>query len=139
MNSLILKLKNYFFKEHGKNFFIYLSISFFVTSIDYSLLFILTHFFGIFYLISSTISYCLGLTLSYFFNRFFNFKKNAYDSSSKQYSIFVFFALMGLFFTNFILYILVHFFSFHYLLAKIFSICLVFFWNYFGSKYVVFR
>jgi|GEM_PF-4089452 len=139
MNSLILKLKNYFFKEHGKNFFIYLSISFFVTSIDYSLLFILTHFFGIFYLISSTISYCLGLTLSYFFNRFFNFKKNTYDSFTKQYGLFVFFALMGLFFTNIILYILVHFFSLHYLLAKIFSICLVFFWNYLGSRYVVFR
>ncbi len=108
------------------------------TLADISILFILTEFMGIYYFLSSIVSYTCGGVLHYFLNKRYTFK-NKSKKILKQMSLFFFISFIGLFLNQLILYLLVEFVGLWYMAAKFVSIFIVLIWNFTGHKYITFR
>ena len=107
------------------------------TILDLGLLYGLTEYFHIWYLLSATVSYSCGMVLNFLLNKFLNFQ----DMSRHYLWQFVTFALIsstGLALTLGILYVAVEIFSQNYLVAKLIALVLSFAWNYLGQSRITF-
>lgn len=105
--------------------------------VDLGLLFSLTEFIGFHYLISAALSYTCGMITNYSLNKVFTFK-NKNKKIVQQFGLFVFVALIGLGLNQLILWLLVEFVGLWYMLAKLISISIVMFWNFYGHKKITF-
>ena len=123
--------------EKIKLFFGYILFGGIAALVDLGGLYIFTEFFGLYYLVSATLSYIGGMITNYSLNKVFNFK-NKSKKIAKQFGLFVFVALIGLGLNQLILWLLVEFAGLWYMLAKLISISLVMFWNFFGHKKITF-
>ena len=56
-----------------------------------------------------------------------------------EYSIFALICLAGLFYTEGIMFALTDLFGVHYLFSKIAATVIVFFWNFFAKKLILYR
>ena len=115
----------------------YASVGAISAILDFGTLFILTEFVGLHYLISATISFIIGGSTNYWFNKHWTFKSNG--QHRKQLPVFFVLATLGLIINNNIMYISVEQLRMHYLLAKLLAAAIVTFWNYFGNRYLTFR
>ena len=104
---------------------------------DFGALFILTDWAHLYYLVSATIAFILGGSTNYWLNKHWTFKSNG--QHRKQLPIFFTLATIGLIINNYILYVSVEHFNFHYLWGKVLAAGIVLFWNFFGNKYLTFR
>lgn len=105
--------------------------------VDLGLLFSLTEFIGLHYLTSAVLAYMCGMITNYSLNKVFNFK-NKSKKIIQQFGLFVFVALIGLGLNQLILWLLVEFVGVWYMLAKLISISIVMFWNFYGHKKITF-
>lgn len=105
--------------------------------IDFTVLYILTSWCGLYYLVSATISFCLSAIWNYSFNKRWTFCSNG--SHKRQVPIFLIIAGAGLLLNNNIMFLGVEKLGLHYLLAKVVAAALVTSWNFFGNKYLTFR
>ena len=126
-------LKTKIYKEMAL-YFIYASLA---ALTDLSLLFILTSIIELLYWYSAAISFMIAGFVNYFLNKKRTFK-NKYKEYKKQYLVFLFVAFTGLIWNQIIIYVLVEFVGFHYLLSKIFSLGIVFFWSFFIHKHITY-
>jgi len=101
--------------------------------IDYSLLYTLTEFLGIYYLYSSIISFTISLIFNYIASI-----KWVFDVSKKQtlkdFSIFVLLSLIGLGINQLIMYIMVEKARIWYMFSKIVATIIVMVWNFITRK-----
>jgi len=140
---MISKIINCFFEKMPflkkfEKIISYAWISLIVTIIDVSLLFGLTEFFGINYLISATCSYSIGTIIAYFLQKKYTFK-NKNKKILLQFYIFAIISIIGLFINLFVLKILVDYTNMWYLFAKVFAIVMGFIWNYTANKNITFK
>lgn len=105
--------------------------------IDFGLLYLLTEYGGIYYLVSATISFVIAALYNYFMNRRWTFQ--SIGSKKKQIPIFFTVAILGIIFNNAILYIGVEQFAIWYIYAKVFATIVVTVWNFMWNKHVTFR
>jgi putative flippase GtrA len=108
------------------------------SAIDIGLLYYLTEFVGIWYLVSAALSYCCGTLVSYGMNKYLNF----HDRNQNYLTQFMTFAAISvscLMMNLGIIWLAVEMFSVGYLSAKILATLFVFFWNYHGQKTITFR
>lgn len=106
--------------------------------IDLSLLYIGVSILHWYLYIVATFSFSVSSINGYFLNRKLTFK----DSSKVnfvQYLKFFLISAIGLGLTLILLYIFTHIFLFYYLYAKIITIVLVVFWNYFANTLWTFK
>jgi putative flippase GtrA len=106
---------------------------------DFSILYICTELIGLHYLVSSFLGYGVGLTISYFLNVTWVFKYRKYDRRIVEFSIFNAIVIAGLLFNEIILYVAVNSFEVHYLYGKIASGFIIFLFNYFAKKLLLFN
>jgi len=99
---------------------------------DYGLLFILTEFFNVEYLLSSGIAFSFAVILNYFLCLVFVFK-NA-KNGNKQFALFIVTSLIGLLLNQLCMWMLVEIVIVHYMFAKIISTGIVMLWNYFTKR-----
>lgn len=101
--------------------------------IDYSLLYILTEFLGIYYLYSSIISFIVSLIFNYIASI-----KWVFDVSQKQtlkdLIIFIILSVIGLGINQLVMYIMVEKVNIWYMLSKIASTAIVMVWNFITRK-----
>ncbi len=108
------------------------------TLVDISLLYILTEYIGIWYLISSIFSFITGSITHFTISRhwvFKNFKKTFWH----QYKSFFAIHLGGLAINITGLYILVEYFDIYYILAKLLVVVLGVTWTFFANKKFTFN
>lgn len=105
--------------------------------VDLGALYILTEFFHLYYLWSTTLSFIVSALLNFYFNRRWTFKSSG--NTKKQLLIFSFVATSGVVLNGFIMYILVDWLKIYYMLAKVFSVGIVTIWNFLWNKYFTFR
>ena len=108
------------------------------TCTDISLLWVCTDLFGIWYLVSASLSYCISALLSFGLNKLFNFK-NGSPEHVKQASVFLVIATSSLVLNLLIISGCVEFWALNYLMAKVLATGIAFLWNYFGQSCVTFR
>jgi putative flippase GtrA len=106
---------------------------------DFGTLYILTEYFKIHYLISAGISFILGLIINYFLSVKWVFNSRVLKNRMLEFLLFTLIGLIGLGLNELFLWILTDVLLIYYLLSKIFTTIIVYFWNFFARKFLLFR
>lgn len=139
-------MRNWFrklFTEETDNTFIQLFRYGFVGGaaflVDYGFLFLLTEVFGIHYLLSATISFILGLITNYLLSVVWVFNNRKLANRWAEFGVFAIIGVIGLGLNALIMYLCTDKIGIHYMLSKIISTVIVFFWNFFARKIILFK
>ncbi len=117
-------------------FFRYLICGGVATLTDISILFALTHFLHVFYLVAAAGAFLAGMTVNYTLNTILVFKSSG--EVKKEFPLFALIGMGGLAWTEIILWILVDKLNMYVMIAKAVAIILVLNWNFFMRKRFVF-
>ena len=104
--------------------------------VDYSILFALTEYAGIYYLYSSAISFSISVVFNYWLCVVYVFK-GTQKQTKKQAIIFFSTGIIGLGLNQFCMWFFVAVAGIHYMLAKIFATAIVTIWNYVTKRKAV--
>ena len=104
--------------------------------VDYSLLYMLTEWAGLYYLYSSAISFGVSVVFNYWLCVVYVFKV-AGKQTKQQAIIFFGTSVIGLFLNQLCMWFFVAIVSMHYMLAKIFATAIVTIWNYITKRMAV--
>ena len=104
--------------------------------LDYSILFALTEFAGVYYLYSSAISFGISVAFNYWLCVVYVFK-GARKQTRRQAAIFLVTSVMGLGLNQLCMWFFVAVAGLHYMLAKIGATAIVTVWNYFTKRKAV--
>lgn len=107
--------------------------------VDYGSLWLLTEFVGMHYLVSAAIAFILGLTCNYLISTAWVFGESKVKSRWLEFAAFAIIGVIGLGFNELIIYVSTGICGFHYMLSKIASTLLVFFWNFFARRFLLFK
>lgn len=107
--------------------------------IDYGTIFILTEYIGAHYLWSAAIAFFLGLITNYILSILWVFARNQKNSIWKEFLVFSAIGLIGLLLNELIMYYGSEILNFHYMVSKLCSTAIVFFWNFFARKLLLFN
>lgn len=101
--------------------------------IDYSLLYILTEFCGIYYFYSSIISFIVSLIFNYIASIKWVFDVNK-KQTLKDIIIFITLSVIGLGINQLVMYIMVETMKVYYMISKIVATAIVMIWNFITRK-----
>jgi putative flippase GtrA len=136
-------LFNKLFKEETENTLIQLFRYGFVGGaafvVDYGVLVFLTEVFGMHYLLSATISFILGLVTNYLLSVVWVFNNRTLGNRWAEFAVFAIIGVIGLGLNALIMYVCTDKMGIHYMLSKIISTVIVFFWNFFARKIILFK
>ena len=107
--------------------------------VDFLSLFILTDFFGIYYLISAAIAFILGLVANYFLSISWVFNKRKLNKQHIEFGVFALIGIVGLGLNEVFIWFFTQDLQLYYLISKIFAAVIILFWNFFARKFVLFR
>lgn len=119
--------------------FRYTFVGGFAFLVDFGTLFFLTEFFHIHYLVSAVIAFIFGLTINYFLSVLWVFSCRTMESRLLEFFLFALIGLVGLGLTELFLWILTDILLIYYLLSKIITTIVVYFWNFFVRKIMLFN
>jgi len=142
----MLNLKNKFhhlFIQNNNQFFVQFVRYFFTGGlaflVDFGMLVFLTEICGFYYIFSNTISFTLGLLISYTITIFWVFTKSKFSNRKLEFAFFAVIGIIGLVLTNVLLWCCTHVFGIYYLLSKIIATGIVYIWNFLAKKYWLFK
>lgn len=129
--------------DRTDNLFIQLFRSVFVggTSFvfDFAVLYSLTEFAGVHYLLSSILSFIVGVTVNYLLSKVWVFDRSTFNNKGLEFGIFALIGAVGLGLTTLFMYLFTDVARFHYLFSKIVATILVYLWNFFSRRMMLFR
>lgn len=106
--------------------------------VDFGLLFVLTEYFRMYYLLSATISFIAGLLVNYLISLLWVFKGEGSDNKIKEFTYFALIGLIGLLLNSLFLWLITDCMGVYYMLSKMISAGLVYLWNFGARKYFLF-
>lgn len=106
--------------------------------VDYGTLFGLTHFAGVPYLWSAAIAFILGLVTNYLISISWVFAHTGKMRIWQEFAVFAVIGIIGLGLNEGIMYVGTDMLQLHYMVSKLISTGIVFFWNFFARKLFVF-
>jgi len=109
------------------------------TIVNLSILYFLTEFANVYYIISEIIAFMLSALNNYILNKIWTFKEKIQEQIIKKYFQFTLVCLVSLLFNISILFILVEYFNLWYILAELIAIICSFLINFLGSKLWTFK
>ena len=107
--------------------------------VDFFSLFIFTEFLNLYYLISATIAFFIGLVTNYILSIVWVFHIRAFSSKSLEFGIFALIGITGLLLNILFIWFFTEQVHLYYLLSKIISAVFVYLWNFFARKNILFR
>ena len=107
--------------------------------VDFLSLYILTDFFGIYYLISAAIAFFLGLIFNYFLSISWVFNKRKLKNRHFEFGVFAAIGIVGLGLNEVFIWFFTQNLQIYYLLSKIWAAVIILFWNFFARKFMLFR
>jgi putative flippase GtrA len=116
----------------------YFAASLVALVVDVCILWLLTSVVGVEYLISAGISFFFGLMIVYLASIWWIFDQHRMGSRVAEFLVFALVGLVGLMINEGILYVLTGMLGLYYLLSKVVSVFVVFTWNFFARKYLLF-
>lgn len=103
--------------------------------VDYLILYILVEYFGVYYLLSSAISFILSVGFNYICSIKFVFKKRKNISRIKEFIVFIILSTIGLLINQLIMWEMVEILNIYYMLSKIVATAIVMIWNFVSRKF----
>ena len=119
--------------------FRYTFVGGFAFLVDFGTLFILTEYFIIHYLVSAAIAFIFGLTINYLLSVKWVFNSRVMENRLLEFLLFALIGLVGLGLNELFLWILTDILLIYYLLSKIITTFIVYFWNFFARKLLLFN
>lgn len=107
--------------------------------IDFSIYFVLTRYFKIYFVFANIGSFLCAVTWSFYMNKRWTFRHALSENLHEKYIKFFIVNAIGVTLQTSLLYLLVTHGYLHDLVSKGIAIILVTFWNFFVSKYWVFK
>lgn len=107
--------------------------------VDYGLLWALTEWAGLHYLVSAAIAFSVAFLCNYLLSIGFVFGLSREEGPWKNLASFLLIAVIGLGLNELIMYACSDLLGLHYLLSKIVATVIVFFWNFLARRYLVVR
>ena len=107
--------------------------------VDYGSLWLLTEEAGLPYLWSAAIAFILGLTCNYILSTRWVFGESRIRNAWGEFAAFALIGLKGLGLNELIMYACTDGLGFHYMISKIVSTGIVFFWNFLARRFIVFK
>lgn len=108
------------------------------TSANLGSIFVLTHYFGVWYLYSSVIAFGLAFGISFVLQKIWTFQNRSSEHVHTQAALFLGIILLGLGFNTALLYAFVEFIGIHYLVGQLISGSVIAVFNFFSYKHIVF-
>jgi putative flippase GtrA len=140
-NSIAKHVRSFFFDKSDKTsiqLFKYFFVGGIAYTVDFGSLFILTDLVKVHYLISAAIAFILGLITNYSLSIIWVFSKRTVADKRLEFILFSIIGLVGLGLNEVIIWFFTEWIHFHYLISKVFSTVVVFFWNFFARKKILF-
>lgn len=109
------------------------------TAVNLGILFSLTHFLDLWYLLSSIVAFVAAFFVSFTLQKLWTFEDTSRHRLESQAFLYLSVILIALGINTLFIYTLVEYASFHYLLAQLTSGIFIAFMNYFSYKHIVFR
>lgn len=119
-------------------FFKFSIVGFINTAASYLVFYILLEIGHVPYLLSSILAYLVSIFISYIGNKYWTFKTSG-TALHEEFIKFFVLNIIGLAINTAIMAYLVEIFHLHPLIAQILAMSVVIFYNFFGSKYWVFK
>lgn len=107
--------------------------------VDIGTLYILTEYFNVYYLLSACIAFILGLIINYILSVKWVFKHRAMNNRKLEFLLFTLIGIFGLMLNEFFLWIFTDILLIYYLLSKIITVAIVYLWNFFARKILLFN
>ena len=98
--------------------------------VDFGALYMLTEFFGLYYIASATAGFLLGLLINYLLCILWIFDFRAVEKASHEFGLFAAIGIAGLLLNNLLIYLLTESAGFHYLISKMGAAALVLIFNF---------
>ena len=105
---------------------------------DYGSLFLLTDYAQLSYLISAAIAFVIGLTINYLLSIAWVFTDSRLNNKMAEFMVFASIGFVGLLLNEVIMFFCCEVLNIHYMISKLCSTGIVFFWNFFGRKLILF-
>lgn len=106
---------------------------------DFIILFALTHYFNIYYLISATFSFTVGVLVTYLISIYWVFQQKSHHSRVNEFILFVIIGVIGLGLTIMLLWFFTDKLHIYYLVSKMMATIIVYFWNFLARKKILFN
>ena len=107
--------------------------------IDFGILALLTELFSLHYLISAGFGFAAGTTTNYVLCIIWVFNRRAFKRKVLEYGVFVLIGAVGVSLNELFIWLFTEHGGLHYLVSKVISGSIVFFWNFSARKYILFR
>lgn len=137
-----LKLKEILLEETNNSFFQlirYVFVGGLAFVVDYGLLYLLTEYAGLHYLLSATCSFLAGLIVNYLISTTWVFNQSKLKNKWMEFTIFGLIGVVGLGLNNLFLYLLTDKIGVHYMISKIVVAAIVMLWNFIARKVILFN
>jgi len=105
---------------------------------DVSILYLLTEYAHIHYLLSSLAGFSAGLTITYLMSIFWIFDEKSKNNKAVELTIFIIIGTIGLGLTSLFMWLFTSLLLLHYLFSKILTTAIVFVWNFVAKKQILF-
>ena len=106
---------------------------------DFGLLWFLTEKGHWHYLLSATLSFLVGLFVNYFLSKIWVFNTSILKNKGLEFLIFALIGIVGLGLNNLFLWVFTDLCSIYYMISKILTTGIVYFWNFFARKKILFN
>lgn len=105
--------------------------------VDFSIYYGLVEFVHLSYLLSAAISFFISVLVNYYLSTSWVFNQSQIENTAIEFNLFLAISIVGLIFTEILLYIFTDIFSINYLWSKVIAAILVLFWN-FSARRIMF-
>ena len=129
----------FFGKEVSIEFIKFCIVGIFNTFIHLAILYCLTEFFGVYYVVASFIGFVTAVTNSFIFNTLWTFKKNIKERTTFRYSKFFIISSLAALINLGLLYIVTEFLGILYILSQIIATGFSLMVNYIGNKFWTYK
>ena len=137
-----LRLKEILFEQTSNSFYQlirYVFVGGLAFVVDYGLLYILTEYAGLHYLLSATCSFLAGLIVNYLISTTWVFNQSKLKNKWMEFTIFGLIGVVGLGLNNLFLYLLTDKTGVHYMISKIVVAAIVMLWNFIARRIILFK
>ena len=117
----------------------YFFVGGFAFVVDFGLLYIFTEYAGLHYLLSATLSFIAGLLVNYIISCLWVFNGSKFKNRLVEFLFFAAIGVVGLALNDALIWLFTDCIGTHYMFSKIVAAAMVYLWNFFARKYLVFR
>lgn len=135
LSEIFLNKTNHFFVQ----LFRYAFVGGIAFAADFFLLFLLTDKLHVYYLLSATTSFIIGLFVNYVLSVLWVFQARTFKNKWIEFLLFGIIGVIGLSMNDFFIWLFTEVVGFYYLKSKIISAVFVFFWNFIARKLTLFN